>query len=120
MPTGVTRAPETDSLRIDDLEALDKADRPAPIGNLPPRIDILPRLAVARAEIAMIVQQHNESVLGEQLRKRLDAMVFYGGVAMPHRNGRIPTRCTGRNEQPPTQHHAAIYLEFDFRACHHV
>ena len=83
------------------------------------------RAGDADLELRALIEHQNKQIQDqnrqiEELRKRLDAMLFHAGVAVRHRDGRIPTRCTGRNEQPTTQHHAAIHLEFDFRACNHV
>ena len=70
---GIARAPEADALGVDDVEAFEVADGAPPIGDLTPRIDVLARQALAGAEAAVVVQQHDEARLGKRLRKRLDA-----------------------------------------------
>jgi len=52
----VACAPRPEPFGIDHVEAFKVADCPAPIINLPPGIDVLPRLAIAGAETAMVMK----------------------------------------------------------------
>jgi len=63
----------------------------------------LPRLAITRAETAMVVKQKNEAVLCKRLRERLDPWLLHASVTVRHGDHRIGTGPDeDTNSQPRT------------------
>jgi hypothetical protein len=59
------------------------ADGEPPVGNLLPRVDILPWLTAAFAKAPMVMHQNHEPRLGKGFGHRFEAMIFGAGVARP-------------------------------------
>jgi hypothetical protein len=102
MAAGETRAPQADALRINDVQALRVADGPPPVGNLAPRVGILPRQALAGAEATVVVKQNDEARFGEGPCEGLDFMLLHTGIAMRHGDCGAPA-LTCRHVKPAAQ-----------------
>jgi hypothetical protein len=87
--------------------ALQIGDRPAPVGNLPPWVHVVARLAIAVAEPAMVVHQHHESRVGEHAGESLQPMLAHPGIAVGHRDAGMRTGPL-RLKQPAAQRHIAL------------
>jgi hypothetical protein len=85
----VAATPQADPLRVDLGPGLQKGDGASPVGDLLPWVDVLARLAVAGAEVAVVVKQHDEAVLRECCCERLDPMLFDPGVSVRHGDRRM-------------------------------
>src|SRR5262249_2876227 len=92
MAAGVTRAPNSDPRCIDFGKRFQKRDRPPPIGDLAPGIDVVTNGSIALAEIAMVMDQRDEPRLGEGTGKTLKAMLLHSRITMGERDGGKPSR----------------------------
>jgi hypothetical protein len=63
------------------VQALEEGDRPAPVGDLNPRVDVVAWRAVAGSEPAMVAHPHPESRVGEKASEALQPM--FGTPAKP-------------------------------------
>jgi hypothetical protein len=117
MPAGITGAPQPDPVRIHLRAVLQMRDRPAPVGDLPPRVDVKPRLAVAVPEAAMVVHQHHKPCLGEHPGESLQPMLTHPGIAVGHRDTRTRTGPL-RHKQPAAQRHITLHGELDVLSLH--
>jgi hypothetical protein len=74
MAAGVTGAPNSDPRCIDFGQRFQKRDRPSPIGDLAPGIDVMSNCTVARAEIPMVMDERDETGLSEVADEALEPM----------------------------------------------
>jgi hypothetical protein len=96
----------------------EEGDRPPPVRDLPPRVDVLPGCAVAGPEAAVVMEQDHEPGVGQRPREPLDAVLSGAGVPMRHRDGRMQTMPVGL-EQPGPQRDPTLGGELDIGAFHH-
>jgi len=115
---GVACAPQPDAFGIGLGAVLEERDRAPPVGDLAPGIDIVARLAVAGAEPAVIVHEHDEPVVSERLREALEPHLLDARVAMGHGDRGVRPGAVGQ-VQPAAQHDAALGLELDIDALAH-
>ena len=76
MAAGVTGAPNSDSRCIDFGQRFQKRDRPPPIGDLAPGIDVVSNGPIARTEISMVMDERDETGLGESACEALESSSF--------------------------------------------
>ena len=100
MAAGIAGAPQPDPVGVDGGVALQERDRPAPVGDLHPRVDVEARRSVAGAEPAMVVHQHHESRVGEHPGEPFQSVLLHPGEPVRHRDGRVRCRAVGTNSQP--------------------
>ena len=117
MSAGITAAPHTDPVRIDSRMVLQKGDRPAPIGDLNPWVDVEARRTVAGPKTAMVMHEHHEPDVGEQAGKSLQAVFLHAGEAVRHGDGRMWSRAVG-HKQPAPQCHVTFDGELDILSPH--
>ena len=97
---GIAAAPQSDPVGVDGRLALQEGDRPAPVGDLHPRVDVEARRSVAGAEAAVVVHQDHESRGGERAGEALQPVLFHPGEPVRHRDGRVRRGPSGMNSQP--------------------
>jgi hypothetical protein len=117
MTAGEAGAPQADPVRIHRRVALQIGDRPAPVGDLPPRVNVKARSAVAGPEAAMVVHQHHESRISEHSGESLQP-ITHPGIAVGHRDTRVRTGPL-RLKQPPAQRHVALDRELHIASPRH-
>ena len=88
MAAGVTRAPNSDPRWIDFRLGFQKRDRPPPIRELAPGIDVLSNCTVARAEIPMVMDERDETGLSEVAGETLEPMFLDPRITMGDGDGR--------------------------------
>jgi len=76
MAAGVTGAPNSDPCCIDFGQRFQKRDRPSPIGDLAPGIDVVSNGPIARTEISMVMDERDETGLGESACEALESSSF--------------------------------------------
>jgi hypothetical protein len=101
MPAGIAAAPQADPLRVDIGLALQEGDRPAPVGDLNPRVDVVAWRAVAGSEPAVVVHQHHEPGVSEEAGEALQPVFLHPGEAVRHRDGRKWARAIGHKKPAP-------------------
>src|SRR4029077_5841777 len=99
MAPGIAGAPDADTNGINFGLALEKGNRAPPIGDLLPRVDVPALCTIACPEIAMIMDQHNETGFRVGACKSFETVLLHTGIAVRHRNRRGGTFGAG-NEQP--------------------
>src|SRR5580698_11481803 len=115
MPTAVARSPYTDTGGVNFRMATDPGDCVAIVAHLLPRIDFLTRLAVARAEVAIIVNQRREAGLAEDLGEAIEVHFLDGGKAVRHHDrGHGPLGAIGQIK--PSAESSTFGVEFDVTA----
>ena len=92
MAASVTGTPNSDPRCIDFGLRFQKRDRPPPIGDLAPRINVVSNGPIARAEIAMVMDERNETGLGEGAGEALESMLLDPRITMGEGNGRKRSR----------------------------
>ncbi len=115
---GVAATPESDPVRVDGGLALQEGDRPAPVGNLHPRVDVVARRSVAGAEATVVVHQHDKPGGGEHLGEALQTVLLHTGEPVGHRDGRMGTGAVGY-KQPAPQNDIAFGGELDALSLNH-
>ncbi len=119
-------APHGQLRRIDLVQRGDEVDGVAVADDLQPVVDLLARLAVAAAEVAMVVQQDGHPGVAERCRVLVGHHAVRGGrEAVGHDHDRRPTRASRRQEQPPAERgalrrelHEALHLHPRFSGSH--
>ena len=96
----------------------EEGDRPAPIGDLDPRVDVKAGRAVTGSEAAMVMHQHHEPRFGEQAGKPLQPVFLHPGKAVRHGDTRMWSRAVG-HKQPTPQNRIAFDGELDILSLHH-
>ena len=107
MPAGIAGTPEANPFRIDGRMVFKEGDRPAPIGDLDPRVDVKAGRAVTGSEAAMVMHQHDEPRFGEQAGKPLQPVFLHPGKAVCHSDTRMWSRAVG-HKQPTPQNRIAF------------
>src|SRR4051794_32547477 len=77
---------------------LEERDRAPPVGDLPPRVDVLPQFALAFAPATMVVEQDRKARFGERFRVGSEAVVPRAGKTVRHGYGRVRPRTFGQVE----------------------
>jgi hypothetical protein len=80
----VARAPDTNPIRIGIRQFGGVSYGIAIVADLRPRIDLLARLAVAGAEVAIVEHDRREAGLHECFRKSVEIHLLNGGEAVRH------------------------------------
>src|ERR1700730_1145249 len=91
MPAGVAGAPQPNTIRIDCRMALQIGDPPAPVGNLPPRVPLIARFAIAVTEPSVVVHQHHESRLGKHAGESVQPVLAHSGIPVGPRGTTVRT-----------------------------
>jgi hypothetical protein len=108
----VARAPDADPLAVDLVAGAGIGDRVPVVAHLRPRVDLLPRLAVARAEVAVVVQQHAEPGSAEDVGERVEEELLDRAVAVAHHDrGRRAHRIAGDVQPPPERRALSVELD---------
>jgi hypothetical protein len=108
----VAGSPYPDAVGLDLREGLRVGDRVAVVADLRPRVDLLARLAVAGAEVAVVEHQRPKATGGERLTEAVEIHLLDGGEAVRHHDrGDRPGGPVGQ-VQPATQGHA-LGVELD-------
>ena len=101
MAAGVARAPHADPRCIDFRLRFQKRDRPPPIGDLAPGIDVVSNGPIARAVIAMVMDKRDKTGLGECAGEALEPMLLDPRITMRDDMADSgPARFDGKNSQP--------------------
>ena len=119
MAAGIAAAPQPDPVGVYEGLALQEGDRPAPVGDLHPRVDVVARRSAAGAEAAVVVHQHHKSGGGEHLGESLQAVLLHTGEPVGHRDGRMGTGAVGY-KQPAPQNHIVFGGELDVLFLNHL
>ena len=115
MAAAVARSPHADAACVDLGMATDPGDRVAIVAHLLPRIDFLTRFAVARAEIAIVVNQRGKAGLAEDLGEAIEIHFLDGGEAVRHHDrGHAALGALGQIE--PSAESRTFGVEFDVTA----
>jgi hypothetical protein len=113
---GEARAPRADAPRVDAFERLQERDRVAVVAHLQPRIELLPRLAVALTEVAVVVGEDDVPRGRERGCVLVEVQLLDAVVAMGDDHGR---RGRGRSSGPravqPAAQRGAVGGERDVR-----
>ncbi len=88
------------------------------IARLRPRVYLLAWLAVARAEVGVIVDQYGHASITEYFCISVETLFLHAGEPVSHHNSRRRAECVRRKVQPPPQRHAAMALELDVGPHH--
>ncbi len=115
MAAAVAGAPDADPPGRRLGQGLGERDRVARVLDLLPGVDFLARLAVARAEIAVVVDQGGEAGRGEGLGEAVEIHLLHRREAMGHDDGR-PWPLARRPVVPAAQGGAVLGLERDVAA----
>ena len=108
----VARAPDPDPVAVDLVARAGVGDRVPVVAHLRPRVDLLPRLAVGRAQVAVVVDQRAEPGLAEHLGERVEEELLDRAVAVAHHDRRRRARRLVGDVQPPPQRRA-LGVELD-------
>jgi hypothetical protein len=101
MVPGVAGAPNADPCCVDFRHRFQKRDRPPPIRNLAPRVDIVANGAIAGPKVSMVMHEHDQTGLGKGAGEALEPMLLYPRIAM----GDGLSRC-----EPPSRTCASMAL----------
>jgi hypothetical protein len=116
--SGEAGAPQTDPAGIDSGMRFEEGDRPPPVRDLLPGVDVLSGRAVAGPEGPVVVEQDHEPGVGERSGEPLDAVLSGAGVPVRHRDGRMQAGPVGL-EHPCPQRDPTLGAELDIGAFHH-
>jgi len=86
MASGIAGAPEADLSGINFGLALEKRNRAPPIGDLLPRVHVPALCTIAGPEIAMIMDQHDETGFRKGACESFYAMLLHAGITVRHCN----------------------------------
>ncbi len=116
LATGVAVSPEPDAGAVDPVKTPDERDRVEVAAALDPRVDLLPWLAVAHAEVAVVVEEHRQPVATEHLGVLVGdhADGRRGPVGHDH-DGRSPLRVRAKEQ---TAQHGPLGRELDAFGAH--
>ena len=114
--TAVTGAPDADPLLIGLAQCLGEGDGVAVVTDLPPWIDFLPRLAIARAKVPVVIHQRRQPRGDECLREPVKEHLLYRGKAVCHDDRGDRPGASIRQIVPAAQHRAVLRLERDVSA----
>ncbi|GAA3352881.1 hypothetical protein GCM10017744_003760 [Streptomyces antimycoticus] len=102
MSTGIAGAPQADPVGVDFGTRFQIGDGAPPVLDLPPGVDVLARGAVAGTEGAVVVDQSDETGLGERGGEAEERHFLHRAVPMGHSDRRVPAGSVG-NVQHPAQ-----------------
>src|SRR5207245_4845546 len=103
VPATVAGAPDTDLVAIDFWTGPGVADRVAVVVDLRPRVDLVPRTAVAGAEVAIVEHERGEANLREGCREAVQIHLLHGGKPVRHHHRRERRTTRIRRVQPAPQ-----------------
>jgi len=106
VPARVARAPNPDVVGINLRQKFEKGDSAPPIGDLAPWIDVVTDRAVARPEIPVVMQEHDESRFGDGASEALEPV--YTGIAVGCRDRGTRSSLPLRLEEPTAESIAAL------------
>ena len=112
MAARVARAPDTDPLGVDAVERLHEGDRVAVVADLHPRVQLLPRLAVALAEVAVVVGEYDMARVRNGGCVSVEVELLNAVVAMRHNHNRSGCRADSWAIQPPAKR-GPVRVELD-------
>jgi hypothetical protein len=91
MATAVAGPPHPDRVTTNVRQLTGKGDRVAIVLDLRPRIDLLSRLAVTRAETPVVEDQHGQTGLGKALGVGVEIHLLDRREPVRHHDGRQRT-----------------------------
>ena len=115
--TGVAAPPHADPVAIDLRQGGRVGDRVAIVPHLRPRVDLLARLAVAGAEVAVVEHQGVEPGRGERLGVLVEVHLLHGREAVRHDDRRRRAGRTVCGVEPSAQDDA-FGVELDVASSH--
>ena len=115
MRAAVAGAPDPDAPAVGLGPRQRVADRVPVVGDLPPRVDLLARLSVTRAEVAVVEHQRSEPGRGEHFREAVEVHLLHRGEAVRHHDGRPRPPAAIGPVVPAAQHHPIFGAELDIR-----
>ena len=115
MASGVAAPPDPDPRGVDLGQGAGVGDGVAVVADLGPRVDLLPRLAVAGTEVAVVEHQHVEPGPVEYLSKTVEVHLLHRGEAVGHDNSR---RRAGLSRIEPAAQDDTLGVELDVASSH--
>src|SRR6516225_2530110 len=112
MSAAVARAPDADALGINLGKAARPGDRVSVIADLLPRVDFLPRLPIASAEVAVVEYHRADAGLGKSFGEPVEIHLLHGRVSVGHYHGRRAPRAF-LNVMPAAKDNSILGAELD-------
>lgn len=119
MSAGVAAPPHADPISVDAVEGLRKRDRMAVVAHLDPRVQLLPRLAFALAEVPVVVGQHDVAGACDRRRVLVEVELLQAVVAVRHDDDRRVRRERPGTVEPPAQR-GFLRIELDVSGLERV
>lgn len=117
---GEAGSPEADAVLVHFRAILEIRDGSPPVGDLLPRVDVLPGFAAAFTKPAVVMHHHHETAVGEGFGDRLEAVILGTGVAVSHGDPRKGATVRLGHEEPRRELDVTISAEPNvFSATHH-
>src|ERR1700732_2829298 len=113
--SGVAAPPDPDSRGVDLGQGAGVRDGVAVVADLGPRVDLLPRLAIAGTEVAVVEHQHVEPRPVEYLSKTVEVHLLDRREAVGHDHNR---RRAGLSRIEPAAQDDTLGIELDVASCH--
>src|SRR5256884_6542831 len=112
MSAGVAAPPHADPISVDAGEGLRKRDRMAVVAHLDPRVQLLPRLAFALAEVPVVVGEHDMPGARDRRRVLIEVELLQSVVTVRHDDNRRVRCDRSRTVEPPAQR-GSLRIELD-------
>ena len=117
VPARVAAPPDPDPGGVDLVEGGGVGDGVAVVAHLLPGVDLLTRLAVARAEVAVVEHERVQARRGEHLGEGVEVHLLDRGEPVRHHDGGSPPGHPLPPVQPPSQGDA-LGVELDVATIH--
>src|SRR2546430_4368999 len=112
MSAGVAAPPHADPISVDAVEGLRKRDRMAVVAHLDLRVQLLPRLAFALAEVPVVVGEHDMPGARDRRRVLIEVELLQAVVTVRHDDDRRVRCDRSRTVEPPAQR-GSLRIELD-------